>query len=332
MGRISDFRIASRDQTANFSIEQDNQLANALSKVYSCITTFNELNEVYQALKTLQKAGAEIDDIDMSRFMLELGSRPRKMSSDQCVHGAAVLEKIESFLGESGKNMPKAGIALENGCGLGLFIDGLSARFNQLYVLDLSLCYLLLASKIIDERGIENARLICGSVESLPVQSGVIDFVHSNNVIEHVGDQLAMLNEAHRVLNVNGVLYVQSPNRCSLWIEPHFALPGYGFIPKSIRRLFIEKKQKRSIDDISLLTLGEFRTLLNKQPWQTCKISFVPRRMKRTVNAGLVRSAVVGMLDSRVFGNLFDRIINKTMLVVMPYHVAICTKSDIVTE
>lgn len=327
LGRIADFRIEDKDLTANFSFEQDNQLAGLLLQAYPRFSTFNELNDLYQALKIRQKAGADLVGLDLDGFLLELDTLPRSMTPDQCVHGKAVLEKIDGFLAELGKDMPKAGVALENGCGLGLFIDGFSAHFKQLYVLDLSMCYLLLASKIIDERGINNAFLLCGSVENLPIQNAAIDFVHSNNVIEHVDDQLALLNEANRVLKSGGVLYVQSPNRYSLWIEPHFALPGFGFIPKPLRRRLIQRTQQRSIDDISLRSLSEFRAMLGGQSWSHCKLTFVPRHLRRTVKKGLLRSMVVTLLDSKLVGGAFDTLINNALLGIMPYHVAVCIKN-----
>lgn len=332
VGRIADFRVEGRDTTANFSFQKDNQIAAFLLQAYPRFSTFNELYGLYQALKVQQNAGAGLAGLNLDMFLLDINLQPRPMTPEQRLHGFAILEKIDDFLAEFDADIPIGDVALENGCGIGLFIEGFSTHFKQLYVLDLSMCYLLLASKLIDERGIGNAHLLCGSVENLPIQDASVDFVHSNNVIEHVNDQLAMLNEAHRVLTGNGVLYVQSPNRYSLWKEPHFAVPAYGFIPKPLRRRLIQRTQNRSIDDISLRTLGEFRTMLGRQAWSKCKVTFVPRRLQRTVNEGAVRYAVVKMLNIKLMGKYFDALINKIFLGVMPYHVAICIKRGAQSE
>jgi hypothetical protein len=174
LGQIVDFRIVGKDLTANFSFKQDSQIASLLMQAFPRFRTFNELNALYQSLKIRQKSGVDVSGMDLNLLLREVKPEPEPMKPDQCVHGRAILEKIDGFLAELGVNLSKTDIALENGCGLGLFIDGLAAHFKQLYVLDLSLCYLVLASKIIEERGIKNTQLICGSVENLPIRSGTI--------------------------------------------------------------------------------------------------------------------------------------------------------------
>lgn len=303
---IEDRRDSALDLSPGFSIEEDTRLAMLLDKAFGRMSTFNGLYGVYEALQ---------DGRSLAEALI--GAVDSPMHPDQLVHAPAVLDKIEGFA-----TLPR-GIALEDGCGLGLFVDGLSRRFERLIVVDLSLCYLLLAAKIVEERGLDNVTLICASVERLPLADECIDFVHSNNVIEHVGDQAALVREAHRVLKADGLLFLLSPNRFSLYFEPHFRLPAFGFIPRPLRKAIVRWHSGYNVDDVPLLSLGELRGLL--APWFESSIAFVPRHLARVATAGRGRKAIVALLASPG-GGAVSWLLNRALLAVMPYHAAVCVK------
>ncbi len=101
------------------------------------------------------------------------------------------------------------------------------------------------------------------------------DFVHSNSVIEHVGDWSAMKHMAVNVSRLARRYYVQTPN---FWFpyEPHFRFPFYHWLPEQLRfRLLM------------LITLG-FR---GKQD---------------TVDGAMEQVQSVQLLDRRQFSALFD--------------------------
>jgi hypothetical protein len=97
-----------------------------------------------------------------------------------------------------------------------------------------------------------------------------IDLVHSNSVIEHVGqwqDMCAMADETLRV-GVSG--WIQTP----AWefpIEPHFKLPFLHWFAQPLRRKLLWWSQhygpmdirhrRYHIDRINLLSYGEFKSL-----------------------------------------------------------------------
>lgn len=71
-------------------------------------------------------------------------------------------------------------------------------------------------------------------------RSGEFDVVFSNSVIEHVGDfddQKAMASEIQRV---GRTYFVQTPSK-HFPIEPHFLVPGFQFLPLSLRVALIRR-------------------------------------------------------------------------------------------
>jgi hypothetical protein len=97
-----------------------------------------------------------------------------------------------------------------------------------------------------------------------------IDLVHSNSVIEHVGNWPDMCAMADEVLRVGKSGWIQTP----AWefpIEPHFRLPFLHWFGQPLRRalLFPSKhygsltvrERRYHVDRINLLSYGEFKAL-----------------------------------------------------------------------
>ncbi|MDH5573789.1 MAG: methyltransferase domain-containing protein [Gammaproteobacteria bacterium] len=97
------------------------------------------------------------------------------------------------------------------------------------------------------------------------------DVVHSNSVIEHVGDHNDQINMAKEVKRIGKHYFVQTPN---YWfpIEPHFRMIGWQWLPRSTRIALIQKRKFGSfpiatsykqaeeiVDSAQLLTYSNFR-------------------------------------------------------------------------
>ncbi|GFE52493.1 hypothetical protein So717_42460 [Roseobacter cerasinus] len=97
-----------------------------------------------------------------------------------------------------------------------------------------------------------------------------VDFVHSNSVIEHVGDWGAMTRMAKEVVRVGQAGWVQTP----AWefpIEPHFRAPFLHWFGAPLRRRMLSlsklyrqcdiAERRIHIDRINLLSKSEVATL-----------------------------------------------------------------------
>lgn len=143
----------------------------------------------------------------------------------------------------------------------------------------------------IEQKGIFD--LIVGDATDpalLPDRS--FDLVHSNSVIEHVGGWDDFQRFAANVRRLAPRYYVQTPN---YWFpfEPHFRVPGFQYLPKSVRRAMITRRAwgymprakspeeaRETIDHHRLLSAREMRRL------------FPDARILREKLAGLSKSLI----------------------------------------
>lgn len=99
------------------------------------------------------------------------------------------------------------------------------------------------------------------------------DIVHSNSLIEHVGNWEAMSRLAQNIRRLAPTYFVQTPY---FWfpIEPHFRVPLFHWMPESLRYRMILRRDMgfmakatsvadavRSVQSAALLDLVQFSTL-----------------------------------------------------------------------
>ena len=115
------------------------------------------------------------------------------------------------------------------------------------------------------------------------------DIVHSNSVIEHVGDWDRMVSFAAEVKRLSVNYFVQTPN---YWfpIEPHCMTPFYHWLPKPFRLFLVTHfqlghwEQANSIDEgmqlvesARLLDRKMFQSLFNEATITTEKYFLLPK-------------------------------------------------------
>jgi len=123
-------------------------------------------------------------------------------------HGRRTAEEAAAFL------LPelKPGMrVLDVGCGPGSITRGLAARVAPGEVIGIDLSEATLASAASDaaERGVGNVRYEVGSVYELPFDEAAFDVVFAHQVLQHLGQPVAAIQEMLRVLRPRGVIAVR---------------------------------------------------------------------------------------------------------------------------
>jgi hypothetical protein len=101
------------------------------------------------------------------------------------------------------------------------------------------------------------------------------DLTHSNSVIEHLYDFENQSKMALEVQRVGKKYLIQTPNKY-FFLEPHYLLPFFQFLPNSLKYFMLTKTKlsrlkkwdqefaKQYIEEIRLLSEKEMKTLFPK--------------------------------------------------------------------
>ncbi len=117
---------------------------------------------------------------------------------------AGQQRRLEMILRAAGERIK--GSILENGCGVGMYVEHLAPYGGC--VVGLEYDYERAA-----EAGSRSPRILNAAGEHLPFAASAFDFILSHEVLEHVQDDRAALEEMVRVLRPGGRIAVFCPNR-----------------------------------------------------------------------------------------------------------------------
>ncbi len=111
------------------------------------------------------------------------------------------LEMISRFAGERVHER-----VLENGCGVGMYVEKLTSLGADVIGLEYDF------ERALDAR-ISSDKIINAAGESIPLPASTFDLILSHEVIEHVQDDRAAIEEMVRVLKIGGRAVFFCPNR-----------------------------------------------------------------------------------------------------------------------
>lgn len=111
------------------------------------------------------------------------------------------LSMIQKFAGER-----MQGKVLENGCGVGMYVEKMTALGAEVTGLEFDF------ERARDAR-VNSEKIINAAGEFLPLLSSTFDLILSHEVIEHVQDDRSAIAEMVRVMKVGGRAVIFCPNR-----------------------------------------------------------------------------------------------------------------------
>lgn len=182
---------------------------------------------------------------------------------------------------------------LEVGCGSGKiasYFSGLGYGQAGTHAID-----------VVDERQVTgDFQFTLVSDTNLPFDDEHFDFVISNHVIEHVGDEAAQkhhLAEIFRCLSPGEVFYFAVPNRWRL-IEPHYKLPFLSWFPVWLASLYVRLLAKGTHYDCRPLSKRQAEALLKGSGFECWDVTLDAISLVGEIEGGWATSRIAKLPKS----------------------------------
>jgi len=112
---------------------------------------------------------------------------------------------------------------------------------------------------------ISNYNLLCGSSSHLPFKNNSFDLIILQDVLEHLNDNEKLINNIYNLLNVNGMIYLSTPNKFSIIniiADPHWGIPLVSLLKReSIRKYFLRYFRKSEVNRKDIAELSSLKNI-----------------------------------------------------------------------
>lgn len=283
------------------------------------------LDEDLARARELEEHFEDTDLLGLLRIHWARSGKPpelaeRFIAGDRAAEGRsrAYLEAIE---GHRGRALGAADRVLEIGCGTAALAAVAAEQAGEVWATDVSMRWLVLAKKRLAEDGIAGVRLACVDAQTPGLAPDYFTVVAASDVVEHASDQDKFISGCARLLAPHGLVFLATPNRYSLSLEPHVRLWGVGFLPRSLAPRYTLALRKAPYDHVRLLSSRALRRLLASHGLAT---SVVPPEIPPATEAtytGLERRLV------RLYNRLrLNPLVRRALLAVGPFFHVFGTK------
>jgi SAM-dependent methyltransferase len=223
------------------------------------------IEEDLERARELERLSDRLDFAGLLREHWRQSGRPPELVERFVAGDLATLERSRAYLDaieqHRGATLGMDARFLEIGCGTAGLAAAAAERGARVIAGDLSMRWLVLARKRLDETGSEHVGLACFAAERPPFAPGTFDVVAASDVIEHVASQEDFAAASAELLTPGGLIFLATPNRFSLGLEPHVRLWGVGYLPRGLARRYVRAIRKAPYDHVRLLSARALRRL-----------------------------------------------------------------------
>jgi SAM-dependent methyltransferase len=169
---------------------------------------------------------------------------------------AGQQRRLEMILASAGERI--RGSVLENGCGVGMYVERLSSQGGWVAGLEYDFERAL-------EAGARSDAIVNAAGEHLPFPDGAFDLILSHEVLEHVQDDRFSVEEMTRVLRLGGRAAIFVPNRGypfethGIYLRGHYRfgnIPLVNYLPRHVRDRLAPHVRVYSRGDLEKLFAG----------------------------------------------------------------------------
>ena len=196
-------------------------------------------------------------------------------------------------------------LLLDLGCGPGMLLASAASINRRGIGIDVSLEGLVVAQKLIRDRG-GTPVLAAAMAEALPLADSSVSSIASLDVIEHVADPAPYLREINRVTVEGGHVAISTPNRYSLAAEPHVFVWGVGLLPRRLQKRYVKWRSGKSYDFTQLLSVWELKRLFSQNTRFSVEI-FVPEIPSENIDAFPPIKASIAKIYNRLINLVWLR-------------------------
>ena len=210
------------------------------------------------------------DDLDLLGLLKEhwrRSGKPPELAERFLAGDRVAAERASSYLDaverRRGAALGPQDLVLEVGCGTAALAAVAAERTGGAIATDISRRWLVLAKTRLAEVGAGGVELACCNAEDPPFRADAFSLVVAGDVIEHVASQPRFADGCARILAPGGMLFLATPNRFSLSLEPHVRLWGVGMLPRGLAKRYVAAVRHAPYEHVRLLSSRALRRLLS---------------------------------------------------------------------